>query len=333
MEARYYKRIDNSKVQCFLCPHECTIAPGHSGICKIRTNTDGILTADMYGAVVAMQFDPLEKKPLYHFYPDHEILSLGSLGCNFHCSCCQNYEISQTGKTGFPRLQELSIDKIIDVAVSNPLNIGVAYTYNEPMIWIEYMSDIALAVKNAGLKNVAVSNGYINTVPLLELLRNIDAFNIDIKGFDQKIHKQFTGGDLENVLETIQAIAIYGRHLELTFLVVPGVNDDLKHFEQMLEWIVLKLGKGIPLHISRYFPRFKMSTESTSLESISAMAKMASRYLSYVYIGNTTLDNFQDTICPQCGSLAIKRKGYRANMIGINAKGMCISCGCNIAIG
>lgn len=332
MEARYYQRLKDSKVRCDLCPHECTILPGHSGICKIRTNIDGILLADMYGTVAAMQFDPIEKKPLYHFYPGREILSLGSLGCNFHCSCCQNYEISQTGKVGFPRLQELSVPKILKLAGSNSDNIGVAYTYNEPTIWFEYMYDIALAVNAAGLKNVMVSNGYVNPMPLAELLQFTDAFNIDIKGFDRKVHKQFTGGELDHVLETLSAIVSSGKHLEVTFLVVPGINDDLPLFQKMTEWICTKLGREIPLHISRYFPRYKMTAESTPLKTIRKMAELASQSLSYVYVGNTVESNFQNTTCPECGSLAIIREGYRTDRIGIDSKGLCSGCGYNIAI-
>jgi pyruvate formate lyase activating enzyme len=333
MEARYYKRFDDLKVKCNLCPHECIIMSDHSGICRVRTNEGGVLSADMYGAVAAMQFDPVEKKPLYHFHPGREILSLGSLGCNFHCSCCQNYEISQTGRTGFPRLQILSIPKIISTASANPDNIGVAYTYNEPTIGYEFMYDIAAEIHRIGLKNVMVSNGYINQEPLTDLLPFIDAFNIDIKGADKKIHKKFTGGNLEHVLETISAIIASGKHLEITFLVVPGINDDLKLFEKMIEWISTSTGKDTALHISRYFPRFRMNTESTSLQTLNKMAELASKSLSYVYLGNTAGEYYQDTICPGCGSLMIKRNGYQTSRIGISIKGNCSYCGHIIAIG
>jgi pyruvate formate lyase activating enzyme len=332
MEARFYTRLKNQKVKCHLCPHECTITPGHSGICKIRSNNNGVLLVEMYGSLAATHFDPIEKKPLYHFHPGSEILSLGSLGCNFHCSCCQNYEISQTGKAGFPRLQEFSVADIVKVAKSVPANIGAAYTYNEPMIWFEYMFDIALEIKKAGLKNVAVSNGYVNKKPLTGLIDYFDAFNIDIKSFDEKKHKEFTGGELGFVLDTLTSIISAGKHLEITFLLVPGINDDPDMFEKMVRWIPQHLGPDIPLHISRYFPRYKMTAEPTSLKIIHEMIALASRYLHYVYSGNIPGDNYQDTVCPGCDAVAIHRKGYGICHEGLDAQGSCINCGYKIAI-
>jgi pyruvate formate lyase activating enzyme len=332
MEARYYTRLGNSQVKCSLCPHECTISPGQSGICRVRTNLNGVLSADTYGSVVSMQFDPIEKKPLYHFHPGKLIFSIGSLGCNFHCACCQNYEISQTGIIGYSRVQKVSISEVIDIARSKKNNIGIAYTYNEPAIAIELMTDYAHAFESAGFKNIAVSNGYINTKPLMDILPVMDAFNIDIKAFDKEVHKTFTGGDLENVLHTITAIASSGKHIELTLLVIPGINDDLHAFGKLVDWISKTLGCEIPLHISRYFPRYKMHTEATSLDTMKNMAELAKKSLHYVYTGNTAELDFQDTICPQCRTIVVKRTGYNAEVSGLDSSGCCLKCGYKIAI-
>jgi pyruvate formate lyase activating enzyme len=327
MEARFYTRLTDKSVECKLCPHNCIISPGHKGLCRIRSNEDGILIADMHGSASAIHVDPVEKKPLYHFFPGSKILSLGSLGCNFHCSCCQNYEISQTGKEGFPLLQVLAVEDIVREAKSTSANIGVAFTYNEPLIGFEFMFDIAREINKAGLKNVAVSNGYVNEEPLEELIPYIDAFNIDIKCFDEKMHKQFTGGELPYVLETLETIVSRGKHLEITLLLVPGINDDREMFESMIKWILEHLGPEIPLHISRYFPRYKMMKEATDPGNIVEKISMAKRYLNFVYAGNTTGINHQNTECPGCGIIVIRRMGYAITSDNLDTQGKCVNCG------
>ena len=332
MEARYYTSHTDDKVQCLLCPHNCIIANHKAGICKIRSNTDGILYSEMYGSISASHIDPIEKKPLYHFYPGSEILSLGGLGCNFHCSCCQNYEISQSGKTGFPRLQNISVDEIVKIATANMNNLGVAYTYNEPFIWYEYMFDIAEQIRNHGGRNVVVSNGYINERPLKDILPLIDAFNIDIKSFDEKTHRQFTGGDLKYVLNTLKFIAEAEKHLEITLLIVPGINDTLEQFEKMIGWIIDNLDRDVPLHLSRYFPHYRMKNGPTDYILLEEFASYAGKYLNYIYIGNTTGGDYQNTRCPNCGSLVIQREGYNVNLTALDARGYCTSCGQKIAV-
>ncbi|MBA7688850.1 hypothetical protein ES703_97339 [subsurface metagenome] len=287
---------------------------------------------DVYGSLSATHFDPIEKKPLYHFHPGKEIFSLGSLGCNFKCPCCQNYHISQSGIKDFPRLLKLTIPEIIRHAKSNPLNIGVAYTYNEPFVWYEYMFDTSQEIKKAGLYNVAVSNGYINKKPLEELTLYIDAFNIDIKGFDDGIYRSFAGGKLSNILDSLQIIKGRNCHLEITFLVVPEINDDIGQFRQMIRWIVKNLGSDVPLHISRYFPNYKMHKQATSSGSIRNMARLASEFMSYVYVGNMTGNEFQDTVCPKCQQITIIRDGYYIGSDNLTTDGKCQSCGHKIAI-
>jgi len=326
MEAWYYDKLDDGKVQCNLCPHHCIIASEKSGICRVRTNVKGSLQADMYGLLSAMQFDPVEKKPLYHFFPGNEILSVGSLGCNLRCACCQNYEISQTGKAGFPRLQQLAIEDVLQLALRNDNNLGVAYTYNEPFMWYEFMADIAGEIRAAGKKNVVVSNGYVNEKPLREILDVTDAFNIDIKSFDEKVYRKFAHADLKPVLSNLTVISQSGKHLEITLLIVPGVNDSITEFSSMVDWIGLNLGTNIPLHLSRYFPRYRMNEPATTFDKLREFASFASEKLNYVYIGNVPEGGYQDTICPSCGTTVIKRLGYSVHFKSLDGEGCCAVC-------
>lgn len=330
MRARYYQPSRDDSVLCDLCPHRCLIMPGRSGTCRVRTNRQGVLYADTWGHLSATHFDPVEKKPLYHFHPGSEILSLGSLGCNFKCACCQNYEISQSGIKGFPRLLEMNVAEVIKKANSNPANIGIAYTYNEPFVWYEYMFDIAEKAHSEGLKNVVVSNGYVNSEPLLALLPFIDAFNIDLKAFDAKSYKAFSGGELPFVMHTLSEIKRAGKHLEITMLVVPGLNDSLSRFEAMIEWITTHLGRQVPLHLSRYFPQYKMNEPPTPVNTLVTMAERAMEKLDFVYMGNVAGSEYQQTRCPECGQVILDRRGYTVHNLGMGRNGKCNSCGLGI---
>jgi len=327
MEARYYDKLKDEKVQCRLCPHLCVISEGYKGICKVRHNKNGILNALNYESFSAINFDPIEKKPLYHFFPGKDILSFGAIGCNFHCACCQNYEISQADASTFPRTIKMTTSEAIKMALSHINNIGIAFTYNEPTIWFEQMIDIAIKSKEAGLKNVVVSNGYINPNPLNELIEYIDAFNIDLKSFNPEKHKRFTGGELSNVLSSLAQIVKEGRHLEVTFLVVPGINDNFEEFQSMTDWIATNLGKETPFHISRYFPRFKMTTNATSSALINQLTNIAIKKLDFVYNGNIAATDFQNTICPNCSQLIIAREGYHITQKNYGSQGECNFCG------
>jgi pyruvate formate lyase activating enzyme len=332
MEARYYIRLEDHKVKCLLCPHQCTINDGHKGICKVRSNENATLYTSNYNNYSAINFDPIEKKPLYHFYPGSEILSLGTLGCNFHCTCCQNYEISQSDPENFPRTISLTVSELLKMAESHPGNIGVAFTYNEPSVWFEQIIDISRETSSIGLKNVIVSNGYICSDPLKELLEYTDAFNIDIKSFNEKTHKAFTGGDLKPILENLILILSYNKHLEITYLIVPGVNDSLSEFKILVNWISDNLGKNVPLHISRYFPRYKMTSYATSPEVLTQFAGIASKKLSFVYVGNISENEYQDTRCPKCSKIIIARNGYALSQKKYGKGGECLFCGFKILI-
>lgn len=303
-EAEFYKKIDENYVQCELCPHFCKIKNGFSGICLIRKNIDGILYQTSYGEITSFNVDPIEKKPLYHFYPGSSILSIGTNGCNLKCPFCQNYTIS-TQET--PR-NDITLEKLLFFAKKYH-SIGLAYTYNEPIIWYEFVRDTAIFMRENSLKNVIVSNGNINEKPLLKLIEYIDAANIDLKGFSDDFYK-WVKGDLNSVKRTIELLFKNGVHTEVTFLLIPNRNDDLELFIKMCEFLQ-SISKDIPLHISRYFPTYKCNEPTTDIKLLIKFYETAKNYLNYVYIGNATISDTSNSYCPQCKNLLIERIGYR----------------------
>jgi len=326
MEALFYERKENS-IHCLLCPHNCIIHAGGTGICQVRRNENGKLQAETWGKLSALNFDPIEKKPLYHYHPGKIILSLGSVGCNMKCKCCQNWQISQTSAAGFNFSRTMNPMEIVKLAASRKENIGVAYTYNEPTIWFEYMNDIARLIRFESRKNVMVSNGYINEAPLIELMRYMDAFNIDLKGFSEDLYRKFAGAGLAPVLHTLQLIRKAGKHLEITCLIIPGLNDDPGNFREIIRWIEEELGADTVLHLSRYHPTYKLDIESTSPLLLEELYKIAHEKLNYVYVGNIQIKDFQDTRCSKCGETVIRRIGYQVELKSLTGKGMCAHCG------
>ncbi len=330
MEARHYEKLRDKELRCDLCPHTCRLKPGVSGICRVRTNTDGRLIADTYNKASSLAFDPIEKKPLYHFFPGKIIYSVGSVGCNLRCSFCQNCEISQTSVRDYPFLKKTDAGYIINQALNKPENIGIAFTYNEPSIWFEFMQDIATAAKSKGLKTVMISNGFINQHPLGELLTVIDAFNIDLKSFSEEFYKKQTGSKLDPVLQSLKTIADHNKHLEITNLIIPGLNDDKVKFTEMLVWIKDELGPDTPLHLSRYFPRYKMNIEPTSGSLMVELFEHAQQQLNYVFLGNMGGSFGAETYCPNCSKTVIARSGYFTKIPGLDGSGNCLYCGCGI---
>lgn len=326
MEALFYEYIEE-KVRCLLCPHQCSIPNGETGICRVRRHEAGKLMAETWGNLSALNVDPIEKKPLYHFYPGKMILSLGSVGCNMKCRCCQNWQISQASAAGYPFARALKPVEIIKLATMRENNIGIAYTYNEPTIWFEYMHDIARLVRFEGLKNVMVSNGYINEDPLVELMRYMDAFNIDLKGFSEDFYRRFTGARLSPVLHALKLIRRAGKHLELTNLIIPGRNDDPGEFRAMISWIAEELGRHTVLHLSRYHPAYQLNLPPTPSEALQILYDIAREQLSYVYVGNIQIKDLQDTCCASCGTVLIRRTGYQVELKSLSKEGRCSSCG------
>ncbi|MCD6597288.1 MAG: AmmeMemoRadiSam system radical SAM enzyme [Bacteroidales bacterium] len=327
-EATYYEKKANGKVRCQLCPHNCLISPGDIGICLVRKNIDGTLYTENYGVVSAIHFDPIEKKPLYHFYPGKGILSIGTYGCNLKCSYCQNSGISQTGILHPDLVKHTKPRKIVNEALEMTGNIGIAYTYNEPIIWFEYVKDVSKLAREAGLKNVLVSNGYINANPRKEIIELTDAFNIDLKGFTNDFYKNHTSSFLEPVKATITDINKAGKHLEITNLIIPSLNDDPLIFEEMVKWISGETGEETVLHLSRYFPHFKVSLPPTEIEKLDEFYQIATKYLKYVYLGNVANPSKgNNTFCPECNSEVIIRSGYRTWTSGLDDQGQCKNCG------
>ena len=324
-EASYYYKLENHIVQCQLCPHNCILESGHYGKCKTRVNQEGTLFTESYGILSSISSDPVEKKPLYHFHPGSSILSLGSFGCNLSCDYCQNCEITQINERVFSKHPSRDPEDMVNKARLHRNNIGLAYTYNEPTVYYEYMIACAEGIKEHQLSNVMVTNGYINQAPLEGLIPVIDAFNVDLKSFRNLFYQQRSGAMLPPVLKTIEAIAKSGKHLELTFLIIPDFNDSDVEWSEMLSWIADHCSAHTVLHVSRYFPYFKINKPPTPLATIQRFLEMAREKLSYVYPGNTPqLESH--TYCPSCGNMLIERFLYEAEACGIGEDGNCNQC-------
>jgi len=329
-EALFYRQIEDHEVQCLLCPHLCNILPGHYGKCRTRLNSEGTLYTESYGILSAISTDPIEKKPLYHFYPGSSILSIGSFGCNLRCDFCQNCEISQIDEKTLSRHSFRDPEDIVDKATLHRSNIGLAYTYNEPTVYYEYMIKCATMIKERGLSNVMVTNGFINPKPLDDLIPSMDAFNVDLKSFRNSFYRNRSGGSLKPVLNTIDRIARSGKHLEITFLIIPDHNDDETEWKEMLDWIVDHCGRDTIMHVSRYYPRYKMHKPPTPLATINGFLEMAREHVDFAYPGNTPqLDNH--SYCPSCGNLLVERNLYNSSVTGIAADGSCKRCARKIA--
>lgn len=319
-EVMFYEKNEDY-MECKVCPHNCHIKNGGVGFCTVRRAANGRLEAINYGEVSSLSLDPIEKKPLYHFRPGKYILSAGSFGCNFKCGFCQNYSISQYR----PATRYMDPDQMRFKALKAipEGNIGIAFTYNEPLMWYEYVHDTARRIKEKDekLDMVLVSNGYINEEPFRELLPYIDAMNIDLKAFNDGFYDDVCKGDVESVLRTIK-LANEGCHVELTTLVIGEHNDSEKEIREMCKWIA-SVNKNIPLHLSRYYPNYKFDKMATSPEKILGLRDIAREYLNYVYVGNIPNVN-NDTVCPTCGEVLIDREGYslRVNL----SQNRCRSC-------
>lgn len=304
---RFYKE-DGNYIKCYLCPHNCSLREGKFGACKIRTVKNNIPIVINYGEVTSINMDPIEKKPLYHFKPGRDILSVGTFGCNMSCSFCQNYEISQNK----PSSEFIDIDKLINLIINIPNNVGIAFTYNEPFMWYEYVYDVAKKIKeyDKSISIILVTNGFVNKEPLKKILPYIDAMNIDLKGFTQKYYNKICGATIEPVLETIKIASKY-THVEITTLMVSDENDSVEEIVEIAKFLSA-IDKNIPLHLSRYFPNYKMKNQPTSVENIMKAKEEAKKYLNYVYVGNVAgVDN--NTYCPNCGYNLVTRDIYTTN--------------------
>jgi pyruvate formate lyase activating enzyme len=324
-EALFWEKREDGKIQCLLCPVGCVIADGKIGVCMGRKNEGGVLYAINYGRLVSLSMDPIEKKPLYHFHPGTHILSTGPNGCNLSCQNCQNWTISQEeSPTEF-----MSPEDLVKVALKEN-SVGIAYTYTEPLIWYEYVSDTAKIAKGKNLANVLVTNGYVHEQPLKDLLPLIDAMNIDLKSMDDDFYKKNCKGKLPYVLKTIELSYKHGTHIEITNLLIPTMNDSDEQIQRLVDFIT-GLSDRIPLHFSRYFPAYKMNIPATPLATLQNAFLLGKRKLKYVYVGNIYIPNTSHTYCPSCNELLIKRDGYYTSVVGIEGK-KCKKCGVSVDV-
>ncbi|MBR4388364.1 MAG: AmmeMemoRadiSam system radical SAM enzyme [Prevotella sp.] len=285
-ECHYYQLLDDGVMECLLCPHHCHIAKGKTGRCRSRRNDGNRLVSEVYGRPCAVAIDPIEKKPLYHFHPGTKCLSIACTGCNFHCLNCQNHDISQAAPNEVT-VVDLSPEQVVDLCIEHNCP-GIAYTYTEPLTYIEYVADIARLAHERGLWNILVSAGYVCKKPLRDLLPFLDAANIDLKSFSDTTYREVSGGRLSIVLDTILALRDAGVWLEITNLVIPGVNDDADGISSMCKWLVNHHLEGAPLHFSRFFPQYKMRhIPPTPLKTLAIAKRIAEEEgIKHVYLGN-----------------------------------------------
>jgi len=314
-QAKFYEKLSNGIVQCGLCPNRCILSEKQIGLCKARQNINGELYTLNYGKVSTQHIDPIEKKPFFHVLPGATAYSIATTGCNMRCSFCQNWQISQV----FPwevKSVEMTSEQVVDDALKNGNKI-IAFTYNEPTVFYEYMFDVAKLAHEKGLKTAVVSSGYINVEPLKELLPHIDAYKIDLKSFKEEFYQKFTGGHLASVLEAMKIIKEKGVWLEIVNLLVPGENDSEEEIRDMAKWIKENLGDDVPLHFSAFHPDYKLQNlPPTPSETLIRARQIAMEEgLKFVYTGNIVYPEGESSYCPQSKTLAIGRQGY---MITVN---------------
>jgi len=283
-ECKLYEKEKDDRVRCLACAHKCLIGNGKAGICGVRKNIDGKLFLLVYGKVISMNVDPIEKKPLYHFLPRTNSFSIGTVGCNLRCDFCQNFDISQASKQGYVVGQEISSNGVVGQALRTDCK-SISYTYSEPIISAEFIKETAELARKKGLKNIMVSNGYWSKESFEYLKDVIDAVNIDLKGNDI-FYKKYCGGNLQPVLDTIKRCHESGIHIEVTTLVIPGLNDSREDFEMIAKFLS-ELDQGIVWHISRFFPMYKMQDrDMTPRKTLDIAYEIGKKYLRHVYLGN-----------------------------------------------
>ncbi|MDR1626736.1 MAG: AmmeMemoRadiSam system radical SAM enzyme [Spirochaetia bacterium] len=313
---------ENPGLRCLLCPHACFLAEGKTGVCGVRKNERGEMSLPYYARLSGAAIDPIEKKPLYHFFPGRKIFSAGFYGCNLRCPFCQNHHISQEfpGKTRATLPEEL-----VEAALAEN-SLGIAYTYSEPLVHFEYLLQTAQAARAKGLKNVLVSNGYLNEAPAARLVPFLDAANIDLKSFSDGFYRRELGGSLDPVLRFLELAA--GRtHLEVTTLVIPGKNDSPAEMGRIASFLA-GLNQDIPLHLSCYRPMYRYTIRESTYRELEPLLDTARQKLRYVYPGN--VDREANTLCPSCGELLVRRQGYRVSLAALK-NGRCGKCGRQIA--
>ena len=318
----------DGSVRCGVCAHRCLVRPGRRGICGVRENRDGRLVSLVYGAAVAANLDPIEKKPLFHVAPGTTAYSIATVGCSFHCRFCQNWEISQAPRLGLDvTARWLPPERVVREALAEDAR-SIAYTYVEPTVFLEYALDTARLGRAAGLLNLFITDGYATPEAIGLLAQVIDAANVDLKAFDDRFYRRVCGARLVHVLDAIVAMQRAGIWLELTTLVIPGLNDSDDELLALTRWIVQAVGPETPWHVSRFFPAYEMlHVPPTPLSSLQRAAELGREAgLVYVYVGNAPELDMQNTGCAGCGRVLIERHGYRVR-VALTDDGTCPGCG------
>lgn len=325
-EASFYAGLGGGAVQCLLCPHSCTIRPGARGKCGVRENVDGTLYSLVYGRPCSMHLDPIEKKPFFHVMPGTSAFSLSTVGCNMTCRFCQNWQISRA-KPEDIEARYAGPDEIVENALSVSAG-SIAFTYGEPVVFFEYMYDIACAAREKGLKSVVVTNGYFTGEAIKKLCGKVDAVKIDLKAFDDSYYKKICGGSLKPVLDSLVEVRRAGVWLEIVYLVVPTLNDGPEDIAAMSRWITSELGPDVPVHFSRFFPQYRLTNlPPTPVSSLESARKICiEEGARYVYIGNAAVAEAESTYCHGCGRMIISRKGHMVTGTEISG-GKCNHCG------
>ncbi len=346
VKARLWEKLDHNKVKCHVCANECVITPGNVGICRTRKNFNGELYTLIYGSLISSgNLDPIEKKPLYNFWPGTIAYSIASIGCSFRCQYCQNWSISQANLTGNGKsgyldfkgydghriaLIEITPKQLVKKIVKSKVKI-LAFTYNEPLIWHEWIIDVTKLLKKENIKSVLVTNGYSTPEASQELIEvGIDAANIDIKAMSDDFYKKICGvKSVQPVLDTAKRFKSNGIHVEVTNLIVPDLNDNREDIIKLCNWIVENLGENTPTHFSAYYPDYKVpSNKSTPVETLNMAYNIAKDTgLYFPYVGNIGHEKGGNTYCPNCNHLILGRKGYSLNTIEIANAKKCSNCG------
>lgn len=328
-EAMFYNKL-NGKVQCILCPRKCKIDSGNKGACSVRENQNGKLISLVYGKAASVASDPIEKKPLFHFAPGTDCLSFSTVGCNLNCSFCQNWEISHPDKIFG---EDISPQEIVNLTLKNNLP-GIAYTYTEPTVFYEYAIDTMKIAKKHGLYNVWVSNGYTNIEPVKMISKYLDAINVDLKG-DIKFYQKLCSVPNEEPMK--QALLEYKKNnvwIEITNLIIPGYNDKPEQISKLVKWIKENLGINTPLHFSRFYPNYKLTdVRPTAVEILEKAVEIAKNQgMKYVYLGNVPSHECENTFCPKCNEVVIKRTGLATSKMNFDKDLKCVKCGEKIMI-
>ena len=328
-EAMHYKKLEEDRVECEICPRECKIAPKERGYCGVRENEGGVYKTLVYGRACSANVDPIEKKPLSHFLPGTQALSIATAGCNVECKFCQNWEISQFRPEQI-RDMNLQPETLVSEARKRKIE-SIAFTYSEPIVFYEYMHDTAKLAKKEGVASVMISNGYIKEEPMAQLCEHLSAVKIDLKAFTEKFYKETCSGKLQPVLDTLKLLKKKEMWFEIVVLIIPTLNDSEDEISEMCSWVFGELGPNVPIHFSRFHPTYKIKNlPPTPISTLTRARETAMRAsLNYAYVGNIPGHEGESTYCPCCKKMIVKRTGYRVSAIAIE-NGKCTFCDCPI---